>query len=78
MVRGGGGGRGIERGGATRWGCVARWVRMRVVVGRVGWVVRRVWERRVVWDERDWRVERWVVGGGVGVRWEVQFVRRVV
>lgn len=61
---------------------VLRWVRMRVVVDRLGDVDRRVCVRRVVWAVRWWRGARWVgvraEFGGRERRWVVQFVRRVV
>ncbi len=80
MVSGGGGGRGIERGGATRGGRVERCASIREMVEMVGDVVRRVCVKRVVCLVRLRRVAVWVGVGGDGAerRWTVHFVRSLV
>lgn len=80
VVNGGGGGRGIDSGGATSGGRVDRCVSIREMVDAVGDVVRRVCVRSVVRFRRARRVATWVGVGGDGAekRWVVQCVRSVV
>lgn len=80
VVSGGGGGRGIDRGSATRRGTVERCASIWEMVDEVGDVVRRVCVSRDVCLVRSWRTATWVGVGGEGAerRWVVQFVRRVV
>lgn len=80
VVSGGGGGRGIDRGGATRGGKVERCVSIKEMVDAVGDVVRRVCVRSVVRFLRARRVATWVGVGGDGVvrRWVVHCVRSAV
>lgn len=80
VVSGGGGGRGIDRGGATRVGRVDRCVSIVEIVDAVGEVARRVCVSKVVWLIRPRRVDTWVGVGGDGAerRWAVHFVRSKV
>lgn len=80
VVSGGGGGRGIDKGGETRGGRVERCVSIREMVDAVGDVVRRVSVRRLVWLARPKMMATWVGVGEDGAerRWAVQFVSSMV
>lgn len=80
IVNGGGGGRGIDRGGATRGGRVERCVSIREIVVAVGDVVRRVCVSSIVCLVRPRRVATWVGVGGVDAerRRVLQCVKSVV
>ena len=80
VVNGGGGGRGIDRGGATRSGRDDRCVSIREMVDAVGDVVRRVCVSKFVCLASPRRMATWLGVGADGEerRGAVHFVRSVV
>lgn len=81
MVSGGGGGRGIDLGGATSVGRIDRCVRIWEIVDTPGEVARRVCVSRVVWLVSSRRKVNWggvVVGDDEERESAVQFVRSAV